>query len=58
MAKVRGIQNVIYRNAMDISPYNVGRTVADVSDKTWVDGTRTNLRPDTMWADERYRNIS
>jgi hypothetical protein len=29
-----------------------------VSDKTWVDGTREHLRPDTMWADERYAKIT
>lgn len=31
-----------------------GRSLKDVSDNTWVDGHRTKLRPDTMWADERY----
>jgi len=40
-----------YHRAMAVSPYNEGRTVADVSDKTWIDGTRFNLRPDTVWAD-------
>jgi len=43
---------------MKVSSYNVGRTPADVSDKTWVDGTRFHLRPDTMWADGRYATIT
>lgn len=30
----------------------------DVSEKTWGDGHRTKLRPDTLWADERYTNIN
>lgn len=39
---------------MQVSEYNKGRTVADVSNKDYIDGTRKYLRPDTMWADERY----
>lgn len=43
---------------MEISEYNKGRTVADISNKNWTHGTREYLRPDTMWADERYVDIS
>jgi len=44
---------------MEISEYNKGRTLSDVEyDKTWIHGTRTYLRPDTMWPDERYRSIT
>lgn len=43
---------------MEVSEYNEGRTVANVSDKTWVHGTRTHLRPDTMYPDSRYANIT
>jgi hypothetical protein len=25
---------------MEVSEYNIGRTVKDVSNKTWIDGTR------------------
>jgi hypothetical protein len=57
-AKVSAIQNNQYFNAMKESEYNKGRTVAEVSDKTWIDGTRLHLRPDTMWADERYGKIT
>jgi hypothetical protein len=43
---------------MEVPSYNKGRTVADVPLKTWEDGTRENLRPNTLWADERYHDIS
>lgn len=58
LMKVRAIQNDQYRKAMEVSSYNEGRTVADVADKTWLDGTREHLRPDTMWADQRYAKIT
>lgn len=43
---------------MKVESYNEGRTTADVSDKTWIHGTRHHLRPDTMWADDRYSQIT
>lgn len=43
---------------MKTEEYNKGRTPADVSDKNWVHGTRKHLRPDTMWPDQRYANIT
>lgn len=43
---------------MELSEYNKGRNVSDVTDKTWVHGTRIHLRPDTMYPDERYANIT
>ena len=36
---------------MDVPYYNKGRTVADVPLRSWVDGTRERLRPDTLYAD-------
>lgn len=36
-----------------MSEYNKGRTNKDVSNKTWIHGTREYLRPDTIWADSR-----
>jgi len=57
-AKVSAMQNIQYFRAMEVSPYNKGRSVTDVPDKTWIDGTRLHLRPDTMWADERYSKIT
>ena len=56
--KVIGIQNELYRRVLKVSNYNKGRSVADLEDKTWLDGTRTHLRPDTMWADDRYATIT
>jgi hypothetical protein len=58
IVKVTAMQNNQYFRAMQVSEYNKGRSVKDVSDKTWIDGTRVNLRPDTMWADQRYGKIS
>lgn len=43
---------------MEVAPYNEGRTVANVSTKSWVDGNSERLRPDTMWADDRYVDIT
>ena len=31
-----------------------GKSPKTVSDKNWIHGTREHLRPDTMWADERF----
>lgn len=58
LAKTLGIRLNKYREAMEISPYNEGRNVSDVEKKTWEDGTRRNLRPDTIWADGRYSAIT
>ena len=43
---------------MKVSDYNQGRSLKDISDKTYIHGTRQYLRPDTMWADERYTKIT
>jgi hypothetical protein len=43
---------------MDVPFYNKGRTVADVPLRNWKDGARENLRPDTMWADDRYVDVT
>jgi len=39
---------------LEVSEYNKGRTNKQVSNKTWIHGTREYLRPDTIWADERW----
>ena len=58
-AKHRQIQLADYRKAIEVSDYNKGRTVADVPlNVTKFTGSRHNLRPDTMWADERYINVT
>jgi len=43
---------------MHVEDYNKGRTPADVSDKNWIHGTRNYLRPDTMYPDARYAEIT
>lgn len=43
---------------MEVPEYNKGRTVADVPLKTWSDGERDRLRPDSLWNDERYIDIT
>lgn len=58
LLKVTAIKNMKYAEAMQVSPYNKGRDVSDVESKTWVHGTRKFLRPDTLWADERYSLIT
>ena len=47
-----------YHEVMEVSPYNKDRDVSMVSNKTWYHGSRKYLRPDTLYADERYTNIS
>jgi hypothetical protein len=56
--KSKLIDHATYLRAMKVEEYNEGRTNADVSDYTWVHGTRQHLRPDTMWADDRYTQIT
>ncbi|KAL4430322.1 hypothetical protein ABPG74_019481 [Tetrahymena malaccensis] len=56
--KALAINNQTYLRAMQVEDYNKGRTTADVAPKTWIHGTRQHLRPDTMWADDRYTNIT
>ncbi len=58
LLKREAINNKIYRESMQVPSYNTGRTVANVPWKTWADGTSTHLRPDTMWADERYADVT
>jgi len=44
---------------MKVSDYNKGRKIAELDgDRTYEYGMRKNLRPDTIWADERYLNVT
>jgi hypothetical protein len=43
---------------MEVPDYNRGRTVADIPNKTWADGERSKLRPSSIWADDRYADIT
>ncbi len=55
----RNIQLNEYSEAMEVASYNKGRTISQLDgSKTYESGTRKNLRPDTMWADERYANVT
>ena len=56
--KVEAMSNKKYHSAMDVPEYNKGRTVADVPKRDWSFGERANLRPDSMWADDRYHDIT
>ena len=57
--KHRLIQVQDYKRAMEVSEYNKGRSVADVDpNKRFEHGTAKYLRPDSMWADERYANVT
>jgi hypothetical protein len=57
-AKIIAIQNQTLDRSLEVSSYNKGRSLKDVSDRTWIHGTRKYLRPDTMYPDERYTNIT
>jgi len=57
--KYRQVQLDEYKYAMEVSPYNKGRSIKDVDgSKRWIDGTASRLRPDTMWADGRYADVT
>ena len=43
---------------MEVPDYNRGKTVADVPQRTWSDGERSKLRPNSMWADDRFADIT
>ncbi len=52
------IDSAQYRKVMEVAEYNRGRTPADISNKTYVNGTKKYLRPDTIWCDDRYADIT
>lgn len=58
LLKNEAMSNHKYREVMEVGPYNKGRTVADVPLRNWSDGNRHNLRPNTLWADDRYADIT
>ena len=43
---------------MEVPSYNQGRSVSNVPRRTWADGTANHLRPDSMWIDDRYVDIT
>ena len=56
--KLEAQSNERLRRAMEVPEYNRGRTIADVPHKNWSDGERSKLRPNSMWADDRYADVS
>ena len=56
--KLEAQANQKYRKSMEVPEYNRGRSVADVPLRTWTDGERSKLRPNSMWADDRYVDIT
>lgn len=56
---IKAVQLKEYEEAMKVSDYNKGRTLRDVDlSKTWADGDRHHLRPDSLWADDRYADVT
>jgi hypothetical protein len=56
--RIEALQNQKYRRAMEVADYNQGRTVANTTRRTWKDGTASKLRPDSMWVDDRYVDVT
>ena len=56
--KLEAQANAKYRSSMQVADYNKDRTVADVPCRTWEDGERAKLRPNSIWADDRYADIT
>lgn len=56
--KLEAQANIKYRNSIAVPEYNQGRTIADVPQRTWQDGERSKLRPNSIWADDRYVDIT
>jgi hypothetical protein len=56
--KLEAQANLKYRRSTEVAEYNQGRTVADVPLRSWTDGERSRLRPNSIWADERYIDIT
>jgi hypothetical protein len=56
--KLEAQANLKLKKVMEVPEYNKGRTVADVPLRDWTDGERAKLRPNSIWADERYVDIT
>ncbi len=48
------IDNQTYKRGMTVSDYNKGKSVSDLTLKTWEYGKGGNLRSDSLWQDDRY----
>lgn len=57
--KAKQIQRKEYKEAMQIGEYNRNRSLRDISKNvSYDDGMASNLRPDSMWVDDRYSDIT
>ena len=56
--KLEALSNQKLKKVMNVAQYNEGRTVADVPLRNWSDGERSKLRPNSIWADDRYVDIT
>ena len=54
MLRAEVIDNETYKRAMQVSDFNRGRSVSDLSLKTWAYGCGGNLRSDSLYQDDRY----
>lgn len=53
------IQRKEYHEAIEVSKYNNRRSVANIKKSArYADGSAHNLRPDSMWADDRYSDVT
>lgn len=56
--KVEAQANHKYKQSMAISQGNAGKTIADTPNRVWADGEKSKLRPSSIWADDRYADIT
>ena len=57
--QIKQIQRKEFRDAMSVSSYNSGRKLSDVNGRVnWELGKAQNLRPDSMWVDDRYVDVT
>jgi len=58
-AKAVVVQRQEYKDAMEVSSYNKGRTIADIDAKATVPGgSARGVRPDSLWIDDRYADVT
>jgi len=48
------IDNDTYKRAMQVSDFNLGRSVTELQLKTWDFGKSCNMRSDSLYQDDRY----
>lgn len=56
--KLEAQSNLKYKSVMVVPEYNQGRSIAELPRRSAEYGERTNLRPDSIWADNRYSNVT